>query len=233
MPDSPVPPPVAGPLPRRRLKLRIVVLVVIAILVVLFLAIQLVPVNRTNPAVTTPINWDSPQTEVLARRACMDCHSNETTWPVYSYIAPVSWLVYYDVQRGRSQLNLSTYATSGGQFAGSPFGQSGDLAYQLGQLLAGGQRGPGGFGDRGGFGGPPNGGTFPTPAPGQQGQFPPGGFGGFGGGNRISEVIQNGSMPPSNYTLLHPSAILTEAERAQLLQGLQATLGLTSTTNNP
>jgi heme-binding protein len=42
------------------------------------------------------------------RGACMDCHSNETTWPWYSNVAPVSWLVQKDVDDGRRELNLST-----------------------------------------------------------------------------------------------------------------------------
>jgi hypothetical protein len=42
------------------------------------------------------------------RGACMDCHSNETEWPWYSNVAPVSWLVQNDVDEGRGRLNLST-----------------------------------------------------------------------------------------------------------------------------
>ena len=132
--------------PRRRSKLVAIPPALAGILVVLFVAAQLIPVNRTNPSVTTQLNWDSQQTKTLAYRACTDCHSNETTWPWYSYIAPASWLVYYDVERGRSELNLSTYSASGGEARGNPFGPSGDLAYQLGQLLAGREQrgGPGG-----------------------------------------------------------------------------------------
>lgn len=37
------------------------------------------------------------------------CHSNETVWPWYSRIAPVSWLVAHDVHDGREELNLSTW----------------------------------------------------------------------------------------------------------------------------
>jgi hypothetical protein len=38
----------------------------------------------------------------------MDCHSNQTQWPWYSNVAPISWLVQSDVDAGRSELNLST-----------------------------------------------------------------------------------------------------------------------------
>jgi hypothetical protein len=63
--------------------------------------IQLVPFGRdhTNPVVTAEPRWDSPVTRELADRACFDCHSNETEWPWYAGVAPVSWLVYRDVSR--------------------------------------------------------------------------------------------------------------------------------------
>jgi len=43
------------------------------------------------------------------RRACFDCHSNETVWPWYSNVAPVSWLVQRDVNDGRSHLNFTEW----------------------------------------------------------------------------------------------------------------------------
>ncbi|MBI1276683.1 MAG: hypothetical protein GC179_01010 [Anaerolineaceae bacterium] len=68
---------------------------------------QLVPVSRDNPPVKTTINWDSEQTKTLAYATCMDCHSNETTWPWYTSIAPSSWLTALHVKDGRQELNLS------------------------------------------------------------------------------------------------------------------------------
>jgi hypothetical protein len=220
---NPTETPVQQPTKAHRPILGRIVLVIIAVLALAFVAIQLIPVNRTNPAATTQIKWNYPQTETLARRACMDCHSNETVWPWYSYVAPSSWLIYYDVQRGRSEMNLSSLnsSTGGAQREAAP---SADLAYQLGQILAGGggDRGPGS-----GQGGQQLNRQFTPPA---GGQTTPGGqaFGrGAGGGlaNRISEAIQSGQMPPAKYTLMHPTAILTSEEKQQLIQGLQATLG--------
>lgn len=80
-----------------------------------FLMIQLVPYgrNHTNPPVTGEPNWDSPQTRELAVRACFSCHSNETTWPWYSNVAPVSWLVQHDTEEGRQRLNFSTWNNGG------------------------------------------------------------------------------------------------------------------------
>jgi hypothetical protein len=44
------------------------------------------------------------------RTACYDCHSNETRWPWYGYVAPVSWLVAHDVRDGREELNFSEWS---------------------------------------------------------------------------------------------------------------------------
>jgi mono/diheme cytochrome c family protein len=75
------------------------------------LAIQLVPYGRahTNPPVIAEPTWDSPETRALARQACFDCHSNETVWPAYASVAPVSWLVQHDVDEGRAHLNFSEW----------------------------------------------------------------------------------------------------------------------------
>jgi hypothetical protein len=79
--------------------------------IALFVAIQLVPYghDRTNPPVVAEPRWDSPATRALAERACYDCHSNETRWPAYSRIAPVSWLIMSDVTEGREKLNFSEW----------------------------------------------------------------------------------------------------------------------------
>jgi hypothetical protein len=74
--------------------------------VLLLVLIQFIPVERTNPPVVTPVIWDSPETAGLYTRACADCHSNQTVWPAYAYIAPVSWLVAFDVSKGRNNFNI-------------------------------------------------------------------------------------------------------------------------------
>ena len=75
------------------------------------LAVQLVPYGRdhTNPPVIGEPMWDAPETRALAKQACFDCHSNETQWPAYASIAPVSWLVQHDVNEGRAVLNFSEW----------------------------------------------------------------------------------------------------------------------------
>jgi heme-binding protein len=79
-----------------------------ASLVIILAAIQLVPLDRTNHPVETEVPATAEARAVL-RRACYDCHSNETVWPWYSRIAPMSWLVAWDVFEGRKELNFSTW----------------------------------------------------------------------------------------------------------------------------
>ncbi len=137
--------------------------------IAVFIAIQLIPVwlLQNNPPVQAEPTWDSPQTRALAQRACFDCHSNQTTWPWYSRIAPISWYLTYDVLRGRTRLNFSEWNVAG----------------------------RGGEGERGGR-----------------------------GGNQVARTIINGSMPPPQYLLTHPNAALSDAEKQQLIQGLQNSL---------
>lgn len=84
-------------------KSKIITLSIIALIIIL----QLVPIDRKNPPVESQVSWDSQTTKDLFYRACADCHSHETKWPWYSYIAPISYVVAYDVNAGRKHFNIS------------------------------------------------------------------------------------------------------------------------------
>ncbi len=88
-----------------------VLLIAIAIVVVAGIVIQFVPYGRahTNPAVVAEPVWDSPQTQAYFSRACADCHSNETKWPWYSNVAPMSWMIQRHVDEGREAFNVSEW----------------------------------------------------------------------------------------------------------------------------
>ncbi len=75
---------------------------------VLFVALQFIPVERTNPPVTGLV--DAPE-DVLTtlRRSCWDCHSNETDWPWYAYVAPMSLRVSQHVWMGREHVNFTEW----------------------------------------------------------------------------------------------------------------------------
>ncbi len=127
--------------------------------IILFGLIQIVPYGRdhTNPAVIAEPQWDSTATRDLAVRACYDCHSNETIWPWYSNIAPVSWIVQRHTDEGREEINFSEW---------------GVRPYEIDEL---------------------------------------------------SESIVEGEMPMSSYLITHAEARLSDAEKQQLMDGLDAT----------
>jgi hypothetical protein len=131
------------------------------VLAVLFVLIQLVPYGRAheNPPVRQEPKWDSPATRALAKRACFDCHSNETTWPWYAWVAPMSWLVQHDVDEGREHMNFSEWDEEQKHADEAP------------------------------------------------------------------EMVEEGEMPLWYYLPAHPEAKLTAGEKAQLIRGLEATVG--------
>jgi hypothetical protein len=86
---------------------RIIKRLLLALAVVVVVA-QFIPAERTNPPVESELQAP-PAVQAILRRACYDCHSNQTSWPWYSYVAPASWLVTHDVSEGRDHLNFSSW----------------------------------------------------------------------------------------------------------------------------
>jgi hypothetical protein len=78
----------------------------------ILIALQFVPREETrdNPPATGTIEGPPAVVSIL-RQSCFDCHSNETQWPAYAYVAPASWLVLADVSGGRSRLNFSEWGS--------------------------------------------------------------------------------------------------------------------------
>jgi hypothetical protein len=76
--------------------------------------IQFIPVDRTNKAVDKKADFvnvlQTPENiqEVL-KKACYDCHSDQTIYPKYAYIAPISWPIKNHVNEGRKHLNFSEW----------------------------------------------------------------------------------------------------------------------------
>jgi hypothetical protein len=84
----------------------------VVLLIVALIGIQFIPVERTNPPVLYDI--DAPaNVKTILKKACYDCHSNETEWAWYTQIAPLSFLTVKDVNEGRENLNFSEW----GKFA--------------------------------------------------------------------------------------------------------------------
>jgi hypothetical protein len=85
------------------MKIRIAVAAVCALLL-----IQGIPLDRNNPPVESEVPAP-PEVRRILERACYDCHSHETEWPWYGYVAPFSWLVAHDVSEAREHLNFSAW----------------------------------------------------------------------------------------------------------------------------
>lgn len=124
---------------------------------VLLLAAQLVPYGwrHPNPPITERPVFASADAARLFRMACADCHTNDTEWPPYSYVAPISWLVRNDVERGREEMNLSH--------------MDGD----------------------------------------------------FGELDEAADAVEDGSMPPRQYRLIHRDAQLNDEEKQILVEELE------------
>jgi hypothetical protein len=74
-------------------------------------SVHLVPRQASDRAgAPVLLGADAPLavTDVFAH-ACVNCHSEKTTWPWYSHVAPVSWLIEGDVKHAREHLNLSRW----------------------------------------------------------------------------------------------------------------------------
>lgn len=93
------------------MSLRRTVRITVLSLVGAFVLIQFLPYGRDHdaPPVSAEPAWDSEGTRALTDAACFDCHSNETEWPWYTNVAPMSWLTQRDVDRGREALNFSEW----------------------------------------------------------------------------------------------------------------------------
>lgn len=80
----------------------------------IFLILQLIPSNKPEVITENPndliLNNSVPSNiSTMLRNTCYDCHSNETVYPWYAYVAPVSFLVSKDTREGRHDLNFSEW----------------------------------------------------------------------------------------------------------------------------
>lgn len=77
-------------------------------IVALILILQFIPVNRDNPIVEADL-IASQNIKTIFKKSCYDCHSNETKYPIYSYLFPVSFFLQHHIQEAREELNFSNW----------------------------------------------------------------------------------------------------------------------------
>jgi hypothetical protein len=133
---------------------------IIVTLLILFVIAQFIRPERTNLPVDPTHTVQAvlhvpPPVDSILRRSCYDCHSNTTTWPWYSNVAPVSWWLAGHVKDGRRNMNFTEWSTYNSRKA----------SHKL---------------------------------------------------DGICEQVKKGEMPLSSYLILHPSAKLSDADRATL-----------------
>ena len=85
-------------------------------LLILFLLMQFIRIDKTNPTFDPKEDFleaaqVDPDVASVIRRACYDCHSNQTEYPWYSNVAPVSWILKDHIDEGREELNFSEWTT--------------------------------------------------------------------------------------------------------------------------
>jgi len=86
---------------------------------VIFIIVALVVIQffRPDKTVATSMTADDINKKMqipaniqgIFKRSCYDCHSNETKWPWYSAVAPVSWVIADDITKGRAKMNFSEW----------------------------------------------------------------------------------------------------------------------------
>ncbi len=89
-----------------------IVKLLILVLLIAVVIIQFIPNDKPEVVLTNEndliYNNQLPENiRVMLKESCYDCHSNETIYPWYSYVAPISWLVVRDIKLGRDELNFS------------------------------------------------------------------------------------------------------------------------------
>jgi hypothetical protein len=86
--------------------------IVLVLVAVVLVGAQFVRADRTNPPIDpTHVLRTPPDVQPILDRACADCHSNNTKWPWYTNVAPVSWWIADHVHEGRHELNFSEFNT--------------------------------------------------------------------------------------------------------------------------
>lgn len=128
----------------------------LVVLIIQFIPAGLPPSEKESTGDIIQSGLVGEEVVPILKTSCYNCHSNETSYPWYAHVAPASWLVAYDVKKGREELNFSTW-------------QEYDLNKMVGKL------------------------------------------------DDVATEVDEGHMPKSIYTLMHPSAKLSEEQRALIV----------------
>ncbi len=89
---------------------------ILLVLAIIFIAIQFIPVSLNqsdNISENDIIRTLNPPEEIalMLKTSCYDCHSNNTVYPWYDKIAPISWWVADHIDEAKEELNFSEWAS--------------------------------------------------------------------------------------------------------------------------
>ncbi len=94
---------------KRRRLLKLLFWILVLFVVIQFIPAKKPPVSEQNPNDFIRTAHVPDSVAVLFKNACYDCHSNQTVYPWYTYVAPASWLIVRDVKDGRKHVNFSEW----------------------------------------------------------------------------------------------------------------------------
>lgn len=98
------------------MNLKRAVIVIAAVLFVGFIGIQFIRPDRSTQTFAATDDLFAtgavpPDVAAIFERSCNDCHTNQTRYPWYSNVAPVSWWLVDHVQHGREHMNFNAWNT--------------------------------------------------------------------------------------------------------------------------
>ncbi len=83
---------------------------------IVLIGIQFIRIDKSIPSTEVENNIIeylniSNEVATILKTSCYDCHSNETVYPWYSNVAPVSWWVQSHIDHAREEMNFSEWGT--------------------------------------------------------------------------------------------------------------------------
>jgi hypothetical protein len=81
---------------------------ILVVVLSLFILVQFFGPDKTNPPVTADLIAEV-NVKTILKTSCYDCHSNQTNYPWYSHIVPISYFLMNHVNEGREHLNFSDW----------------------------------------------------------------------------------------------------------------------------
>lgn len=90
--------------------------IILFVVLLVFVGIQFIPTTRNQSDIVPPTDlmkvYNVPeQVEVIFKTSCYDCHSDNTMYPWYNKLQPVSWIMEGHIKEGKAELNFSEFGS--------------------------------------------------------------------------------------------------------------------------